>query len=50
MGRQQCKNTFNNLKSNMEAPEPNSPTTRRPEHPNPEESENRTLKITSWMW
>ena len=44
MGRRQCKSTFNNLKNNMVPPEPCSPTTGRPDHPNPEEIEENNLK------
>ena len=39
MGRQQCKNSSNNLKSNTITPQSSEHTTGRFEHPNPEEVE-----------
>ena len=44
MGRCQCKNSFNNLKSNKIAPEPSGHTTGKPDHPNPEEAEENNIK------
>lgn len=40
MGRHQCKNSFNNLKSNIVTQESSGYTTGRLDHPNPEEKEN----------
>ena len=39
MGRHQCKNSSNNLKSDMTSPESRDHETRRVEHPTPEEIE-----------
>ena len=39
IGRCQCKNSSNNLKSNTKTPEPNELTTGGLEQPNPEEVE-----------
>lgn len=36
MGRQQCKNTYNNIKNNMASQEKGGSTTTRSEHPNTE--------------
>lgn len=44
MGRQQYKNTFNSIKSNMAPTESSSSTTERPEHPNSDEAEENNLK------
>ena len=44
MGRRQCKNSFNILKSNMITPESNEHTTGRLEHTNPEEVEEINFK------
>lgn len=40
MGRQQGKNTVNNINSNTVAPETNDSTTGRSDHPNEDEAEN----------
>ncbi|CAO2638382.1 LINE-1 retrotransposable element ORF1 protein [Lemmus lemmus] len=44
MGRRQCKNSSNILKSNMATPESSGHTTRRLDHPNPEEVEGNNSK------
>ena len=46
MVKWQCKNTFNNIKSNIAQPEPSSSTTARPEHPSADEAEENDFKIT----
>lgn len=46
MGRQQCKNAFNNRKTNMTQPESRDSTTARTEHPIADEAERRILKTT----
>ncbi|KAL6087313.1 hypothetical protein STEG23_029953 [Scotinomys teguina] len=40
MGKKQCKNTFNSIKSNMAPPELTDDTMARPEHSNEDEEEN----------
>lgn len=45
MGRQQGKNTINNINSNTVPPETNDSTTGRSDHPNEDEAK-MTLKIT----
>lgn len=45
MGRQHCKSTFDNIKNNIAPPEPSDSTTARPEYPNVEKAEEKTLKI-----
>ncbi|MGE9805206.1 hypothetical protein ACQP3L_32000, partial [Escherichia coli] len=46
MCRWQCKNTFNNIKSNMAPPKTNDSTTEIPEHSSIYEAEENNLKIT----
>ncbi|KAL6040074.1 hypothetical protein STEG23_003010, partial [Scotinomys teguina] len=44
MGGQQCKNTFNSIKSNTAPPETSASTTARTEHLNADEAEENDLK------
>lgn len=44
MGRLQCKNIFNKIKSNRELPETNGSTIVRPEHPDLDEAEESNHK------
>ena len=43
MGKRLFQNTSNSIKTNMAPPNPSGLTTRRPEHPNPEETEENDL-------
>ena len=45
MGKHQCNNIFNNLKSNLVPPEPCSPRTEKPRHPKPEKAEEIELSV-----
>lgn len=42
--QEDIQNTFDNLMSNIAIPEPNGPTTRRHEHPNPQKAEENDFK------
>ena len=44
MGRQHCKNTFNNINRIVTPPETSGSTSVRPEDPNADEAEKTTLK------
>ena len=44
MDRRQCKNTINNIKNNMAAPETSVSTPASPEHPNTDEEGENNLK------
>lgn len=44
MPRYQCKNTINNIRGNIEPPEPSYPTTARTEHSSTAEAQENDLK------
>lgn len=49
MGRHQCKNTFNNIKSDMAPPETRGSTSARPEHTSTDEAEENDFKKNKFM-
>lgn len=49
MGKYQCRNTLNNLKSNVATAELSGHTTKRTKHPEPDEVEENYLKYNFKM-